>query len=66
MIKEWKTREEKEAIVADMQAQGYEITQSASFGKKHDSGGVLIFEEKKPDITDMLRRIEALEAKAKQ
>jgi len=65
MIKEWKTREEKEAIVMEMAEQGFVIIQSHSNGRKPGAGGLLYFEKKKPDLSDLLRRIEALEATIK-
>ena len=65
IVSQWKTREEKESLVFDMEQQGYGIAQSITHGRKPGAGGLLYFEKKKPDLSDLLRRIEALEAKIK-
>ena len=65
IVSQWKTREEKEAIVMEMAEQCFVIIQSHSNGRKPGAGGLLYFEKKKPDLSDLLRRIVALEAKIK-
>jgi len=60
----FRTDQEKDEKIAEMLSLGYQMI-GISINAKKIGGGTLYFEKKKPDLSDLLRRIEALEAKIK-